>query len=223
MAKISPSIVSCSLANLEVAIRELEEAGADNIHFDIEDGSFVPAMGLGTRLIETTRALTKLPLDVHLMMNNPEWIIPELARYGADRVSVHYEACPYPRRTLGLIVSHGMQAGLAFNPATPIPPLQFCLPYLSYVVVLTSDPEIADCAMLLPVLEKVAAGKSQPGLEGIEWVVDGGVTIENAGQVWAAGADTIVAGRGIFRDGSIRENIRKMRSQHWEPPQEKKE
>lgn len=221
MIKISPSIVSGSLANLEATIQALEEGGADSIHFDIEDGSFVPLMSLGTRLIETARPLTKLPFDVHLMMNNPEWIIPELARAGANRVSVHYEACPYPRRTLGWIVSHRLQAGLAFNPATPIPALQFCLPALSFVVVLTSEPEIAECSLLLAVLDKVSEGKRQPGLAEVEWVVDGGITPENAGKVWAAGADTIVAGRGIFRSGAIQENISKIKSQYQDRPQEK--
>jgi ribulose-phosphate 3-epimerase len=217
MARISPSIVSGPLANLKATLEALAEAGADSLHFDIEDGSFVPLMGLGTRMIEEARPLTGLPFDVHLMMHNPEWILPILARAGANRVSVHYEACPYPRRTLGLIVSHGLQAGLAFNPATPIPPgLQFCRPYLSFIVVLTTEPEATDCGMLLPVLDKIKAGKAQPGLEALEWVVDGGITPENAGQVWAAGADTIVAGRSIFRDGNLKENIRLLRSREWE-------
>jgi ribulose-phosphate 3-epimerase len=213
MPKISPSIVSGPLADLGATVRALEEGGADSLHLDIEDGSFVPLMGLGTKIIETIRPLTRLPLDVHLMMNNPEWLIPDLAKWGVNRVSVHYEACPYPRRTLGWIVSNGMQAGLAFNPATPLPPLQFCLPLLSFVVILTTEPEVAESSLLLPVLGKVRAGRQQPGLEAVEWVVDGGITPENAEVVWNAGADIIVAGRSTFRGGDIKENIRKMKGQ----------
>jgi len=209
MIKISPSIVCGSLSNLEATILAIEEAEVDSIHFDIEDGSFVPLMRLGTNIIEEARLLTKLPFDVHLMMNNPEWIIPELAKIGVDQVSVHYEACPYPRRTLKLIVDHGMQAGLAFNPATPIPSLRFCKPFLRFVVVLSTDPEIGDCDFLPDVLEKLNRCRECEGLEGVEWVVDGGVTPDVVHLIKAAGADRIVAGRGIFQNGTIMDNIQK--------------
>src|SRR5512137_200638 len=116
MVKISPSIISGDLADLRATLRALEDGGADMIHFDLEDGSFVPALGLGARIIQAARPLTGLPFDVHLMVQNPEWLIPQLAGFGANRVAVHYEACPYPRRMLGLIAGLGMQAGLAFNP-----------------------------------------------------------------------------------------------------------
>jgi ribulose-phosphate 3-epimerase len=212
MVKISASIVSGDLANLQATLRALEEGGADMVHFDIEDGSFVPAMNLGTRIIETARPLTRLPLDVHLMMNHPEWIIPELAAYGVNRVSVHYEASPYPRRILGLIAGHGIRAGLAFNAATALPPLQFCLPFLSFVLILTTEPEAGGWGSLLPsALARVAEGKAQPGLEGVEWAVDGGITPENAAEVCRAGTDSIVAGRSVFRDGVIQENILRLK------------
>jgi ribulose-phosphate 3-epimerase len=210
MIKVSPSIVSGSLLNLEATVHALEEAGAESIHFDIEDGSFVPLMGLGTRIIEESRPLTKLPFDVHLMMNNPEWIIPELARFGVDRVSVHYEACPYPRRTLRWIVDNHMQAGLAFNPATAMPPLRFCLPFLTFVVLLSTDPEIGNCSFLPDVLEKLRTTRKIEGMDALEWVVDGGITAENVHLVKAAGADRIVAGRGVFFNGAIKENIQKI-------------
>jgi ribulose-phosphate 3-epimerase len=147
------------------------------------------------------------------MMNNPEWIIPELARFGVNRVSVHYEACPYPRRTLRWIVDHRMQAGLAFNPATPIPSLRFCLPFLTFVVILTTDPEIGNCSFLPDVLEKLRTARNCEGLEAVEWVVDGGITAESVHLVKAAGADRIVAGRGIFLNGAIKDNIQKIQAQ----------
>jgi len=141
------------------------------------------------------------------MMDNPGWLIPELAQWGADRIAVHYEACDYPRRVLGLIAEHGMRAGLAFNPKTDIPTLEFCLPYLSFVVVLTTEPEVQECSFLPSILSKVVKAKRQKGMDQVEWAVDGGVTVENMGLVSAAGADTVIAGRGIFGDGRIQENL----------------
>ena len=209
--KISVSLTAAPLINLVSVLRELEEGGADMVHFDIEDGSFVPVMTLGSKIIQDLRPLTRLPFDVHLMMNNPEWIIPELARWGADRVSVHMEACLYPRRVLGLIAQHKMQAGLAFNPSTVIPPLHFCLPYLSFVLLLSTDPETTHSDFLPSVLSKIVEGKKQAGLAGIEWVVDGGITADNVKQAVDAGADLVVSGRGVFQNGQVLENIRKMK------------
>ena len=169
-------------------------------------------MTLGTKLIHDLRSFTRLPFDVHLMMVNPEWILPELVQSGANRISVHYEACPYPRRVLRQIVSLGAAAGMAFNPATSLPDLTYLLPYLSFIVVLTTEPEIPDCPYLPEVLEKVREGKQVLGLEGIEWVVDGGVNVENLPQVVAAGADTVVIGRSVFKGDKISENMAKLRA-----------
>ena len=182
--KIAPSIASGPLTNLKTTISELEKAGATHIHFDIEDGSFVPVMNIGVKVIGELRPLSRLPFDVHLMMVNPEWLIPDLARMGADLVSVHYETCPYPRRTLRLITEHGMEAGLAFNPSTQIPNLEFCLPYLSFILVLTTEPEIGDCPFLPSVLKKLVDGKSRPEFDKISWVADGGISAKNAGEVF---------------------------------------
>jgi ribulose-phosphate 3-epimerase len=146
------------------------------------------------------------------MMVNPEWILPELVHSGADRVSVHYEACPYPRRVLRQIASFGAVAGIAFNPATPIPDLAYLSPYLSFVVVLTTEPEIPDCPFLPEVLEKVRGGKQAEGMEGIEWVVDGGINAENLSQVLDAGADTVVIGRSVFKEDKISENMVALRA-----------
>jgi len=208
---ISPSMAAAPMDRLGQVILELEKAGADSIHFDIEDGSFVPVMTLGTRIIRDLRPLTRLPFDVHLMMVNPEWILPELVAHGANRISVHYEACPYPRRVLRQIVSLGAQAGIAFNPATPLPDLAYLSPYLSFVVILTTEPEIPDCPFLPEVLDKVREGRQVQGQEGIEWVVDGGVTAENLSHIVEAGADTVVVGRAVFSEGKIFENMAALR------------
>ena len=207
LIKIAPSIASGPLTCLEKTISDLEASGSSMIHFDIEDGSFVPVMNLGIKVIGELRPLTKLPFDVHLMMVNPEWLIPELAVIGADMVSVHFEACPYPRRTLRLIVEQGMQAGLAFNPSTPIPDLSFCLPYLSFIVILTTEPEQEGCPFLPSILDKIRGAKVHPEMKKLTWVADGDISAINAKQVVDAGADILVVGRGVFKDGKILENI----------------
>ena len=210
--RISPSLAAAPMDRLGQVVNDLESSGADYIHFDIEDGSFVPVMTLGTKLIQDLRGFTNLPFDVHLMMVNPEWILPELVNFGANRISVHYEACPYPRRVLRQIVSLGADAGIAFNPATPIPDLAYLYPYLSFIVVLTTEPEIPDCPYLPEVLNKVRIGKQAQSLEGIEWVVDGGIKVENLLEVIDAGADTVVIGRSVFKDDKIKENMAALRA-----------
>jgi ribulose-phosphate 3-epimerase len=205
MIKISPSLVSAPFLSLDQAIRDLESAGADMVHFDIEDGYFVPVMNLGLKSIRELRPLTELPFDVHLMMMNPEWIIPVLSDYGVNRLSVHYEACPYPRRILKKIASYGMQAGLAFNPKTPLPDLNFCLPYLSFIVLLTTEPEDWSGEYLPSVLDKMRINKDK--YENVEWVIDGGVNFNNIREIYTAGANMVVSGRAVFEDGKIIENV----------------
>jgi ribulose-phosphate 3-epimerase len=209
--RISASLAAAPLGHLEQTIDELGQAGVDSIHFDIEDGSFVPAMTLGTKIISDLRPHTRLPFDVHLMMANPEWLIPELAQMGANRISVHYEACPYPRRVLRQVASSGISAGLAFNPATPLPDLAYLRPYLSFILVLTSEPEMPDMPFLPEILEKVRQGRNTDGLAGIEWVVDGGLNSGNIARVASTGAENVVVGRAVFQDGKIRDNLRALR------------
>jgi ribulose-phosphate 3-epimerase len=211
MIKIAPSLVSAPMTHLSETVKDLEKAGADILHFDIEDGNFVPAMSLGVNIINSLRPLTNLPFDVHLMINNPEWIIPTLSEIGVEMVSVHYEACPYPRRTLGMIHEAGIQAGLAFNPKTPLPNLTHYLPFISFVVILTTEPETHSCTYLPSVLSKVTEGKKQNDLGDILWEVDGGFTSENIIDAVRVGADIVVSGRGVFRENKVAENIRNMK------------
>jgi ribulose-phosphate 3-epimerase len=209
--RISPSLVSASLLDLRKTISELERSGVEYLHFDFEDGCFVPVMNLGTKIIADLRPLTLIPFDVHLMMQNPEWILPALIKDGANRISVHYEACPYPRRVLRQIQELGATPGLAFNPATPIPDLAYLSPYLSFLVILTTEPEVMDCPYLPQVLDKVRQGKEDPYLKDLEWVVDGGINPDNISEVISAGADTVVVGRSAFKDGQVQENITALR------------
>lgn len=212
MVKIAPSMASAPFADLRGVIKELETAGADMLHFDLEDGTFVPVMTLGTRIISELRTLTQLPFDVHLMVQNPEWLIPVLAGMNVDMVSVHFEACEYPRRVLKMITQHKMKAGLAFNPKTPLPSLRHYLPYLSFVDILTTDPEPGESSFLSSVLTKIQEGQNQPGLAHVQWEVDGAISTENIAEVVAVGADIIVSGRGIFKSGRIAQNLLALRN-----------
>lgn len=207
MVKISPSLAAAPTDRLGQVVAELALAGADYVHIDIEDGSFVPVMTLGTKLIPDLRPKTDLPFDVHLMMVNPEWILPQLAGDGADRVSVHLEACPYPRRTLKQIHQLGMVPGMALNPITPLPDLSYLFPYLQFVILLSTEPEDEGCPFLPEVLEKLRQGKKIPEYQNIEWVVDGGIGEGNLAEVVRAGADTVVIGRAAFAGGSVSENL----------------
>jgi ribulose-phosphate 3-epimerase len=190
-------------------VRSLERAGADMIHFDVEDGVFVPVMTLGTKIIGDLRPLTTLPFDVHLMMVRPEWLIPDLIESGAGRISVHYEACPYPRRTLRMIAKQGVEAGLAFNPGTPLPDLSYLRPYLHFVTLLTTEPEVPDCPFLPSVLAKLPRGAQD---QELEWVVDGGLDESNIIQALHAGADTAVVGRAAFKDEGPTVNLAAVRA-----------
>lgn len=212
MIKLSPSLASASFLDLQNTVRQLEKAGADYLHFDVEDGCFVKEMRLGIKVIQDLRAITDLPFDVHLMMVDPEWIVPVLAKMGIELLSVHFEATEYPRRTLGIIQDAGMKAGLAFNPKTAIPDLSFYFPYLHFVNVLTTEPEVKSCAYLPQVLTKVRQVKSAYATQGLLCEVDGGFSPENVLDAVHAGADIIVAGRGIFGNGEIENNLRDMKS-----------
>lgn len=213
--KIAPSLASAPMGHLADVIAELEQAGADVIHFDVEDGHFVPAvMTLGTRLIGELRPLTSLPFDVHLMVTEPEVMIPVVAELGADSIVAHYEACPYPRRTLRQIKELGAQAGLAFNPRTRLPDLEYLLPHLDFVNVLTTEPELPDWPFLPHALENVRAAAAfadqhRPEL-GI--IADGGFDAGNIHLAVEAGTTMVVAGRGAFAGGRIAENVEAMRA-----------
>lgn len=211
MIQIAPSLASAPLVNLELLIHTLEDSGADIIHFDIEDGCFVPEMNLGIRIIKELRPITNLPFDVHLMINNPEWIIPKIASMGVEMISVHYEACAYPRRTLNFINQFNIKAGLAFNPKTDIPDLEYCQPYLAYILILSTEPEVNNCDYLNSTLSKITEGKKQKTLASVQWEVDGGINEKNIIEVKEAGADIIVSGRGVFNNNQVKENMRVLR------------
>lgn len=200
MIKIAPSILSANFATLGEDVREVEHGGADYIHVDVMDGHFVPNITIGPLIVEALRPVTKLPLDVHLMIENPDLYIPQFAKAGADIISVHVEACPHLHRTIHLIKEQGVKAGVVLNPATPVEMIEPVLADVDLVLLMTVNPGFGGQSFIesvLPKIEKVASLVRSRALE-IDIEIDGGVNPETAKQCVAAGANVLVAGSAIY-------------------------
>ena len=198
--RIAPSILSADLACLARAVAEVAEAGADWIHVDVMDGHFVPNLTFGMPVVAALRRITRLPLDVHLMIEAPERYLEAFARAGADRLTVHVEACPHLHRVIQGIRGLGLQAGVALNPATPLGAVEEILPDVDQVLIMTVNPGFGGQAFIGRMLEKVRRARAMIEALGrpIELEVDGGVGPENAPALVAAGATVLVAGASIF-------------------------
>ncbi|MCM3759403.1 ribulose-phosphate 3-epimerase [Alkalihalobacillus oceani] len=200
MIKIAPSILSANFAKLGQEVKEVEQGGADYIHVDVMDGHFVPNITIGPLIVDALRPVTRLPLDVHLMIENPDLYIPQFAKAGADIISVHAEACPHLHRTVHLIKEQGKKAGVVLNPATPVAMIEQVLPDLDLVLLMTVNPGFGGQSFIesvLPKIEQVAALVNEQGLD-VEIEVDGGVNQETAKRCIAAGANVLVAGSAIY-------------------------
>lgn len=218
---IAPSVLSCDPLELGARVSEVETAGADWLHVDVMDGHFVPAITFGPWMVETLRRVTSLPLDVHLMVEEPEKWVEAFAAAGASYVSFHVEACRHPGRLLRHLRSLGVKAGVALNPATSPALLEYLLPDLDLVVVMGVDPGLAGQPFLPPTITKVGevrrlvAGRGGPGaLPGrpaVEIEVDGGVGPENASSLAAAGASVLVAGKNVFGQPDPGEALTRLR------------
>lgn len=207
MGKIAPSILSADFANLAKDIKEVEELGADYLHVDVMDGHFVPNITFGPLMVEAIRPITKLPLDVHLMIEDPDAYIPAFAKAGADFISIHVEATRHLHRSLQLIRSYDVKAAAVLNPATPIDTLQHVLHELDMVLFMTVNPGFGGQVFIPEVLEKIKAFKqliTEKGLD-IKIEVDGGVNEKTAKLCKEAGADIFVAGSYVYgsKDRSI--------------------
>lgn len=197
---IAPSILSADFARLADEVAAVERAGADLLHVDVMDGHFVPNLTVGPPIVEALKKVTKLPLDVHLMITNADAFIQEFAEAGADYLTVHVEACPHLHRTVQSIKERGVKAGVTLNPATPIASLQEILPDVDLVLIMSVNPGFGGQKFIPSALNKVAAARAM--LDRIHsralLEVDGGIKAENATQVVAAGATVLVAGSAIF-------------------------
>jgi len=200
MIKIAPSILSADFARLGEEVQAVARGGADYIHVDVMDGHFVPNLTIGPLVVEAVRKVTDLPLDVHLMIENPDRYIADFANAGADIITVHQEAVPHLHRTVQLIKSLGKMAGVSINPATPASTLDVILDELDLVLVMTVNPGFGGQGFIASGLAKVAALRQEidrRGL-GVELEVDGGVKTDNIGRIAAAGANVFVAGSAVF-------------------------
>lgn len=213
MVKIAPSILSANFAKLGEEILDVERGGADYIHVDVMDGHFVPNITIGPLIVEAIRPNTKLPLDVHLMIENPDQYIEAFAKAGADYITVHVEACPHLHRTIQLIKSFGVKAGVVLNPATPVITIQHIIKDIDMVLLMTVNPGFGGQKFISSVLPKIAevkrlANQFNPNLE-IE--IDGGVNEDTAKLCIEQGANVLVAGSAIYNQVDRAEAIRKIR------------
>jgi ribulose-phosphate 3-epimerase len=211
--EIAPSILAADFARLGDGIRAVEEGGAEVIHVDVMDGHFVPNISIGIPVVASLRKATRLPLDVHLMIERPEEYIEEFVRAGADRVLVHQEATPHLDRALAMIRELGAQAGAVINPATPVVMLSDVLDKVDTVLVMSVNPGFGGQKFIPRAIEKIRQLNDWRGRynAGFRIEVDGGVDLENIGELAQAGANTFVAGTSIFHKPDPAEAARQLR------------
>lgn len=211
MVKIAPSILSADAASLGKEVAALASAGADMIHIDVMDGNYVPNLTFGPGIVKALRPYTTLPFDVHLMVQNPDVMIPWFADAGADTITVHAEVCPHLDKTLDTIRQYGLKAGVSLNPATPESSIEYVLDKVDQILVMTVNPGFGGQSFIENQLEKIAKIKNMIGDRAIEIEVDGGINPMTASECIAAGADILVAGTSVFAGGDYRKNINALR------------
>lgn len=200
MTKIAPSILSADFAKLGQEIADVEKGGADYIHVDVMDGHFVPNITIGPLIVEAIKPITKLPLDVHLMIENPDTFIPAFAEAGASIITVHYEACPHLHRTLQLIKDNGVKCGVVINPATPVSFIEEVLHLVDMVLVMTVNPGFGGQSFIheaIPKIKRLDELRKENNYS-YEIEIDGGVNVDTAKLCTDAGADVLVAGSAVY-------------------------
>lgn len=198
--KLAPSILTADFGNLAAAIHAIDEGGADYVHLDVMDGRFVPNISFGFKMVETVRSLTKLPLDVHLMIEEPDRYLAEFAQSGASLITVHAEACVHLHRTVQRITELGCRAGVAINPATPIEALREIVPFVDMILVMSVNPGYGGQRFIETSTNKLR--RMRKVLDELnplcELEVDGGVDVHNIDDVIRAGANVVVVGSAVY-------------------------
>jgi ribulose-phosphate 3-epimerase len=213
--KVAPSILSADFSRLGEEIKAVEAAGADLIHIDVMDGHFVPNITIGPLIVQACRKATKLPLDVHLMIENPELYIADFAKAGADYITVHAEAARHLHRLVQSIREHkGVKAGVSLNPATPLEELDYILDELDLVLIMSVNPGFGGQAFIPSALRKIRELRQliNDRKLSVEIEVDGGVKAENAAAITGAGADILVAGSAVYGAKDYAAAIREIRA-----------
>jgi len=210
LIELAPSILSADFARLAEQVHSACQGGGTVIHVDVMDGHFVPNITIGPPVVKSLRKATDLPLDCHLMIENPDLYVPEFAEAGANWISVHQEACRHLDRSLHLIRSHGALAGVVINPATPVESLSEVLDIVDYVLVMSVNPGFGGQKFIPGALHKIRKLAELRQRRGLAYriEVDGGISLKTVGEVVRAGAEILVAGNAIFGEGDPKNNAR---------------
>ncbi|MBW2552921.1 MAG: ribulose-phosphate 3-epimerase [Deltaproteobacteria bacterium] len=213
MKKLAPSILSADFSRLGDEIKAVEEAGADYIHIDVMDGHFVPNITIGPLVVEAIKNVTKLPLDVHLMISNPDKYIKDFIKAGSSILSVHAETCPHLQRTINHIRELGIKPAVVLNPSTSLSTLEYILEEVDMVLLMTVNPGFGGqkfISSMIPKIKKLRKLIDEKHLS-VELEVDGGINLDNISKVVKAGADVIVAGSAVFKSKDCKETVRLMK------------
>jgi ribulose-phosphate 3-epimerase len=213
MRKLSASILSADFSRLADQVKEAEQAGVDWIHVDVMDGHFVPNITIGPAVTRAIRQVTSLPLDVHLMISNPERYVEAFVEAGADWLGIHVEATVHLERLINQIKEAGAKATVTLNPATPLSSLEYVLPEVDMVLLMTVNPGFSGQKFIRAVLPKIRRLRQMIEAQELDVLiqVDGGVHVDTLGDLVAAGADVFVSGSGIFNDKPVAANVRRLR------------
>ena len=209
MRIIAPSILSADFTKLGDEIKSVEDAGADWIHIDVMDGHFVPTITMGSIITKAAKSITLLPLDVHLMIENPDLHIPDFAKAGATLISVHVEACVHLNRTIQLIKEFGIKAGVALNPSTPLSSIDWILEFVDFVLIMSVNPGFGGQVFIQNSIDKIMTLRKMIKERKLSAMIeiDGGVTEKNIEEISIAGVDAFVAGTAIFGSQDYKKTI----------------